>query len=107
MLLENFEELGDLGYFDQDYDIEYSVRILCLFSTSVTDFRNVSFVTVVDVIFFVQDGVLTVRLGGKLHKGIVLPIVVKKLARDRGMSAITSSLLLHPINFKLQCYFTV
>ncbi len=27
VLLEYFEELGDLGYFDQDYDIEYSVRI--------------------------------------------------------------------------------
>ena len=27
-LVEYFEELGDLGYFDQDYDIEYSVSII-------------------------------------------------------------------------------
>ncbi len=25
--MEYFDELGDHGYFDQDYDVEYSVRI--------------------------------------------------------------------------------
>ena len=28
--MENFEELGDLGYFDQDYDIEYSDGVLTM-----------------------------------------------------------------------------
>lgn len=26
--MEYFEELGDLGYFDENYDIEYSVSII-------------------------------------------------------------------------------
>lgn len=26
--MEYFEELGDLGYFDRDYDIEYSVSVI-------------------------------------------------------------------------------
>ena len=31
-LLEYFEELGDRGYFHQDYDIEYSVSTLYCYS---------------------------------------------------------------------------
>jgi hypothetical protein len=42
--MEYFEELGDLGYFDQDYDIEYSVSIV----------RKQSFVVDILQILFIE-----------------------------------------------------
>ena len=31
ILMEYFEELGDLGYFEKDYDVEYSVNLFSTF----------------------------------------------------------------------------
>lgn len=42
--MEYFEELGDLGYFDQDYDIEYSVSMIhCNDSVSILPLRKVDY----------------------------------------------------------------